>query len=78
MRNRIVWSWCQRARQEWQGLGDCRGGRFCCRTTAEKEGMLQDLVRFGGQRVGPAGSKKIFQILMSDDPNLCVQNSRKT
>ena len=39
--------------------------------------MLQDMVRYGGQRVGPAGSRKIFQILTSDNPNLCIQETRQ-
>lgn len=44
----------------------------CCRSVSQKEDMLQNLLRFGGSRVGPAGSRAVFQILTSEDPNLCL------
>ena len=51
--------------QETQVCNDCRNLR-------EKEGLLQDMTQFGGRRVGPVGSTAVFQILTSDDPNLCL------
>ena len=43
-----------------------------CRSVSQKENMLQGLSKYGGTRIGPAGSRSIFQILTSEDPNLCL------
>ena len=42
------------------------------RGEAANASMFQDIVCFGGKRIGPAGSKLVAQTLLSEDPNICI------